>query len=67
MKALGPEQIREMRRSFEATQVEFAKAVGVAPETISRWEHGALTPSPLALDKLHQIARRAWLGDPPRF
>ncbi len=41
--------IRAIRRALGMSQVEFARALGWAPSTISRWESGKAEPDRLAL------------------
>src|ERR1700754_2659564 len=49
-------RIRDLRRAYGAgeglSQEALAKAVGVAPNTVSRWETGTYRPSVEDLDKL---------------
>jgi putative zinc finger/helix-turn-helix YgiT family protein len=40
--ALVPNEIRFLRKSLGFSGSEFAREMGVEPETVSRWEHGAL-------------------------
>ncbi len=46
--------IREGRRRLALSQVEMASHIGVAPETLSRWETGAMIQS-AAMDKLLRV------------
>jgi transcriptional regulator with XRE-family HTH domain len=50
------QRIRELRRSYGGgeglSQEAMARALGVAPNTISRWETGTYRPSVEDLDKL---------------
>jgi transcriptional regulator with XRE-family HTH domain len=46
----GP-SIRRIRRLLGITQVELARAMGVHPASLSRWETGWLTPSPERLQQ----------------
>jgi len=48
-------QIRQLRQGLNQTQAEFARIMGVTIRTISSWEHGLTTPTPVSLQKLHQI------------
>jgi putative zinc finger/helix-turn-helix YgiT family protein len=45
VRLLTPEQIRGGREALRLKSKEFAEKLGVAPETISRWERGALIQS----------------------
>jgi DNA-binding transcriptional regulator YiaG len=47
--------IREMRRELSMTQVEMGALIGVAGNTVARWERGELRPSPMA-QRLIRIA-----------
>jgi DNA-binding XRE family transcriptional regulator len=38
----APLDIRRTRRALRLTQVEFAALVGVAPNTVARWERGEM-------------------------
>jgi putative zinc finger/helix-turn-helix YgiT family protein len=39
---LAPVEIRFLRKRLGYSQVDFAKRMGVAPESVSRWETGAV-------------------------
>lgn len=46
LKLLSPEEIRKWRdERLGLTQRQFANALGIAPETVSRWESGVLVQS----------------------
>ena len=47
--------VRALREALGMTQEEFARAVGVSFTTVSRWETGRGTPSPLARRQLEQL------------
>lgn len=51
---LQPEQIRSARKRLQLTQSALAERLGVAEETISRWETGTLVPS-RAMDNLLRV------------
>jgi len=51
---MGPLEIRKIRKSWGMTQVELASELGVARETVSRWENGKETP----LRSLERALRR---------
>jgi putative transcriptional regulator len=44
--------VRELRTLMQLTQVQLAAVLGVAYETINRWENGHMKPSPLALRQI---------------
>ncbi len=53
-----PKEIKELREKIDATQAEFARALGVSFSTISRWENDEAQPSDTQeeqLDALKQI------------
>lgn len=47
--------VRELRQLMQLTQVQFAAELGVAYETINRWENGHMQPSALALKQLRTV------------
>lgn len=47
--------IRELRQNFLLSQEALARKLGVAVRTVARWESGDSKPSPLAIEKIHQI------------
>ncbi len=49
--------IRELRALIELTQEQFAHKLGVTLPTVSRWENGRSSPSPLAMQKVHSKLR----------
>ena len=51
---LTPEEIREGRNKLELSQQRLAEELGIAKETISRWETGALIQS-RAMDNLLRL------------
>jgi putative transcriptional regulator len=50
--------VRELRQLMGLTQVQFAAELGVAYETINRWENGHMQPSALALKQLRVVIER---------
>lgn len=54
LRLLSPEQIRTNRKALALSQRELAERLGIAEETISRWETGALIQS-RAMDNLLRI------------
>ncbi|HOW18590.1 MAG TPA: helix-turn-helix domain-containing protein [Phycisphaerae bacterium] len=51
---LRPDQIRSRREALNLTQKELADRLGIASETVSRWETGALVQS-RAMDNLIRL------------
>ncbi len=47
--------VHELRQLKELTQVQLAEVLGVAYETINRWENGHIQPSPLALRQIQTL------------
>jgi putative transcriptional regulator len=47
--------VRELRSLMQLTQVQLATELGVAYETINRWENGHMNPSPLALRQISAV------------
>ncbi|MBI3468234.1 MAG: type II toxin-antitoxin system MqsA family antitoxin [Planctomycetes bacterium] len=54
LRLLRPEQLRKIRTVFGLTQRKLAERLGVAEETISRWETGMLIQS-RAMDNLLRV------------
>ena len=49
--------IRNLRAELSVTQEQLAAKLGVAFSTVSRWENGRGTPSPLAIKLIEQLCR----------
>jgi DNA-binding transcriptional regulator YiaG len=47
-----PKRIAALRKSFDLTQEEFARRLGVTFVTVSRWENGHGAPKGLSLKAL---------------
>ncbi|MEG4589857.1 helix-turn-helix transcriptional regulator [Microcoleus sp. MOSTC5] len=47
--------IRELRQLTQLTQVQLGESLGVAYETINRWENKRIQPSPLALRQIRTL------------
>lgn len=45
---LTPEEVRFLRKHLGFDQAEFGKRMGVAPESVSRWETGSMQMAPTA-------------------
>ncbi|MFQ5772705.1 MAG: helix-turn-helix domain-containing protein [bacterium] len=52
------EEIIKLRKSLGLTQEQFARRLKLAYNTISSWERGLFSPSPLALEKLKRLQKR---------
>lgn len=66
--------LRDARKAARLTQLELGDAIGVSDSQVSKWEHGASTPSPESLQDLvralsgHLDEIKAWKAigyDPP--
>ena len=53
--------IREIRSRLGLTQEKFAHHLGVTYLTVSRWENGRTSPSPMALKLIEGVLQR--MGD----
>jgi putative zinc finger/helix-turn-helix YgiT family protein len=61
---LAPPEIRFLRKYLGLSGVDFAAHMGVTPESVSRWENGAMEMSTTAERLLrHLVARQAPLDD----
>lgn len=49
------DEIRKLREALGMTQEEFAREVGVSFSTVSRWETGRGSPSPLARRQIEEL------------
>lgn len=56
------ELIKEMRERLKYSQGQLAKALGVSPITVSRWENGKAKPSVLAQRQLFEICVNSQLN-----
>jgi putative transcriptional regulator len=50
-----PALVRKTRKTLNASQVLFARFLGVAPTTVRAWERGANTPSDMAARFMDEI------------
>jgi len=53
--SMNGEQIKELRKSLQLTQEEFAHRLGVTLCTVNRWENNKSVPSRLALRQLENF------------
>jgi len=49
-------EIKELRQKLGLSQERFGQQIGVSFVTVNNWEAGRTKPSPLALEKLKQLA-----------
>lgn len=54
---MKPDQIRDLRKSMNLTQQQFAGLLGVSFVTLNRWENGQSKPSAMGIAKLQGLAR----------
>ena len=52
------QELKKLRTSLGMTQEQFAREVGVSYSTVSRWETGRGTPSPLARRRIEDLLAR---------
>lgn len=50
-----PEQLKHIRKNRGWSQEELARNLGVALNTVQRWEMGKNSPSKLATEKIHGL------------
>ena len=53
---MEPSALRRLRDELGYTQARLGALLGVHPLTVSRWECGTLSPTPVGLRLLHAIA-----------
>lgn len=54
---MNPAEIRGIRKRWGMTQAELARELGVARETVSRWENAKEAPLPSLTRILRLVAR----------
>jgi transcriptional regulator with XRE-family HTH domain len=54
---MTPAELRALRAGLGLTQLGLARRVGVAANTVARWERGELAVHPLRLPRLRRMAR----------
>lgn len=52
---MSPEDIKDLRTTMRLTQVRFAEALGTTTTTVSRWEHGVVTPSKVYVREIKKL------------
>lgn len=56
---MSPREIKDLREALRMTQGQLAARVGVAEETVSRWERGVSSPMFRHAMKLRRLQRAA--------
>ena len=56
--AMTGEEVRAMRRRLGLTQIELAELVGVAPNSVARWERGEMAVRESAARLMRLLAQR---------
>jgi putative transcriptional regulator len=61
--AYGPEEVRQARKVLGASQMVFARFLGVSVKTVRAWEQGVNTPQDVACRFMDEIKRdpKYWL------
>jgi putative transcriptional regulator len=63
---ITPNLIREIREALGISQEGFARRVGVAYNTVNRWEKGKSLPKSIPIiEKILELAREAGINDKP--
>ncbi len=55
---MDSEEVKSLRKSLGLTQQKLAELLGVSFVTLNRWENGQVSPSKLALNKLHGLRNK---------
>jgi len=50
-------EIEPLRKALGLSRDKMARNLGITVQTIFRWEHGQVKPSPLAMERLEQLKR----------
>jgi DNA-binding transcriptional regulator YiaG len=50
--------IKTIRLEFGFTQEDLARKLGLTLSTVSKWEQGVTSPSPLAREKLDRLLKK---------
>lgn len=56
---MTPAEIAALRKALQLSQVDFARLFDVHFMTVSKWEHGNLTPTPYQHALMEQFRRAA--------
>jgi len=54
---MDKEAIRELRSKLGLSQERLARKLGVSVLTVRRWEKGRSRPSPLAMERIQEVAQ----------
>lgn len=52
---MKPKDVKALRKELDLTQVEFASLIGVAPNTVARWEQGVMRLHPMTVRVVKQV------------
>ena len=55
---MKPNEIKELRKSLDLTQLEFAVNLRTTPVTISRWERGLVRPHKFFIDAMLNLKNK---------
>jgi DNA-binding transcriptional regulator YiaG len=55
---MKPNAVREVRRELQLSQSDFARLVGVTPNTVARWERGELGMRPTTARLIELLTSR---------
>jgi DNA-binding transcriptional regulator YiaG len=61
------ERVRELRKSLGLSQENFSRLLGVAVQTVNRWENGLAAPSGLADSLLESLGKVVASGQSPKL
>jgi len=61
--AFSPEKIRALRKLCGWNQTHLARRLSVTQITVSNWERGTHTPSPVHREQLEQLLRSTALSN----
>lgn len=61
------ERVQKLRKSLGLSQENFARLLGVAVQTVNRWENGLAAPSSLADSLLESLGKVVASGQSPKL
>lgn len=50
--------MKQIRKTFDVSQTEFARIIGVSQAAVSRWEVHSIVPRTETFNRIHSAARR---------